>query len=216
LALEVAPHAEAGCEDLPAGDHPPVDGARQSLQRSAGVLADDTVGLLAALERVDELVLVLAEGGRHRRHGVTVGSGLQQPRDEQGVAQAGVQCGGAGEKRVRERVADTTETEVVDGALVAELVHGLHHAAPLLGVDGEPAEGGGHLADSDTRLRHMKERSPRAARRTSSNPSGPRLSFTVSPPHRLSRRLCHLPRLGESLPTYVRTVCRLSPACLAI
>ena len=49
-----------------------------------------------------------------------------------------------GKEGVGEGVADASDSEIVDGGLVAELIHRFHHSATLLGIDGEPGEGGGH------------------------------------------------------------------------
>jgi len=66
----------------------------------------------------------------------------QEPGDEQGVAQAGVQHRGAGEEGVGECVADRPDPELIHGAGVLEQIDHLEHATPLRGVGVEPAEGG--------------------------------------------------------------------------
>src|SRR5699024_4558087 len=65
---------------------------------------------------------------------------------EEHVAEAGVQGGRAGKQRVGERIPDAPEAQVVDRALVAELIDCLHHAALVLRVERQPAERGGHEA----------------------------------------------------------------------
>ena len=143
---EELPGGEAAFEDPPLSEHPAVDDRRHPLEGLAGAPADDARLVLArpALEGADEVAFEVVVPRGHLTGGRALRGLLHQPRDEQDVAQAGVQGGGAGEQRVREGVPDRADAQVVDRRLVAELVHCFHHPSALLGVDGEPGEGGGH------------------------------------------------------------------------
>jgi hypothetical protein len=144
-STKVTLHAAIPRHDVEALERRPVDLARHRLQPVLGLAADHP-GLHAAGEEcADEPHLAAAQlsAGPVQRE-PAARDVLDQPRDEEEVADPRVQHRGAREQGVGEAVPDGADTELVDARLVLEELDDLGHRRPLRVVLVEPAEGRAH------------------------------------------------------------------------
>src|SRR3954466_2668119 len=110
----------------------PVDAARQPLQSSSSPPTDDTFGLPSLEKALDQLEFFSpCLGGDLRRRHLLPFHSLIQPRNKQVVAAAGHQVACAWKENVRHRVADGSQTELVNRALLPEQIDNVQNAAAL-------------------------------------------------------------------------------------